>query len=65
MKFKFKHPKSGEIRFIELTPQEIQDQLSDYLHDNLTCDCEPIGETNVVECSCEDYLCDFELQDQV
>lgn len=64
MEFKFKHPKSGEVRSVFLTDEQIQDMLGDELGESLTCDCEPIGETNVVECNCEYYLCEFELMDR-
>jgi hypothetical protein len=64
MNFEFKHPETGEIKFVTLSKSDIQDRLSDQLPDELTCDCEPIGETNVVECNCEDYLWQFELQDR-
>lgn len=64
MNFIFKHPASGEIKTISLSDVEIQQLLSDQLADELTCDCEPVGETNVVECNCEDYISEFELQDR-
>ena len=65
MDFIFKHPESKEIKTVTLSEKQIQDLLSDTLYnDYLTCDCEPIGETDVVECNCEDYLCGFELQER-
>ncbi len=65
MDFTFKHQESGEIKTVTLSPKEIQRRLMDDLYnDCLSCDCEPIGETNVVECNCEEYLCGFELQDR-
>jgi hypothetical protein len=64
MNFKFKHPKTNEIKTFSLSDTNIQNMLSDELYDLLNCDCEPIGETNVVECGCEDYICDFVLQDR-
>lgn len=30
-------------------------------YDLLQCDCEPIWETNVIECNCGDYLSEFEV----
>jgi len=63
MDFLFKHPESGEVKLVTLSGQQIQTMLEDELLDELTCDCEPIGETNVIECGCEDYLSEFELQD--
>lgn len=61
MDFVFKHGKSGELKTISLSEVEIQDKLSDVLLDELCCDCEPIGETNVVECGCDEYYEEFEL----
>ena len=26
------------------------------------CDCQPIGETNVIDCNCDDYYCGFEIK---
>lgn len=62
--FTFKHPESGEVKTIYLSESDIQEKLSDQLIDELTCDCQPVGETNVVECNCEDYLHEFELQER-
>jgi hypothetical protein len=62
--FLFKHPESGETKIVRLSAGEIQNRLSDQLLDELSCDCEPIGETNVVECNCGDYIVEFELQDR-
>jgi len=64
MDFVLKHPKTGEIAIIVFSNRAIQNHLEDEIKDAHTCDCEPIGETNVVECNCEDYLCEFELQDR-
>lgn len=64
MEFLFKHPESGEVRSVTLSDEDIQSRLSDQLLDELTCDWEPIGETNVIECGCESYIYEFELQDR-
>lgn len=64
IKFVFKHNKTGDIKEFELTINEIQDKLEDELYEMLVCDCEPVGESNVIECNCEDYLEDFILQKQ-
>jgi len=64
MDFIFIHPGSREQKTISLSEEEIQDRLADELHDELSCDCQPIGETNVVECGCDDYIQDFELIDR-
>lgn len=64
MTFTFKHEGSGDIKTVTLTHGQIQDMLNNELHDQLAndlCQCEPIGETNVVECGCEDYIEGFAL----
>jgi hypothetical protein len=64
MEFKFKHPKTGEVRVVNLTESEIQHYLDDVLYDELSCDCEPEGENSFTECNCEDYLCEFVIEDR-
>jgi uncharacterized phage protein (TIGR01671 family) len=61
--FVFQHIDSKEIKFKRFTLDEIANGFEDDLF-ILECDCEPIGETNVVECNCEDYLEDFRLIDK-
>lgn len=67
MIFYFKHSRSGEVKSLTLTEEQMANLIdSDTLFDEFArrqCSCEPIGETNVVECACVDYLCDFELHD--
>lgn len=59
--FVFKHPKTGEEMSSKLyTPLELLDtDLSIINERTCVCDCKPVGETNVVECNCEDYYQDF------
>ncbi len=65
MDFLFIHSETKEEKIISLTEQTIQNLLEDTLLDMvMTCDCEPVGETNVVECNCEDYLEDFYIQER-
>ncbi|MBD0788135.1 hypothetical protein HUO09_17410 [Vibrio sp. Y2-5] len=64
MDFSFKHPGTGEIKTVTLQAWEIQNKLADQLIDELECDCSPVGETNVVECNCDNYLYEFELQER-
>jgi hypothetical protein len=61
--FVFKHPKTGEEMSSKLyTPLELLDtDLSIINERTCVCDCQPVGETNVVECNCEDYYQDFEF----
>lgn len=62
MDFLFKHPTSGETKVVSIANREIFDHLAEIAQDKLVCACEPVGETNVVECNCDEYLADFELQ---
>jgi uncharacterized phage protein (TIGR01671 family) len=61
--FVFQHVDSKEIKTKRFTLDEIANGFEDDLF-ILECDCEPVGETNVVECNCEDYLEDFRLIDK-
>lgn len=65
MEFKFIHPKTKDTIYLDICDREIQDILVDELRDRLTCDCQPVGETNFVECNCYEYLDEFELQDRI
>ena len=67
MDFNFKHPRTGDIKTISLTDADIQSMLNDDLYDLLyesACNCQPIGETNVVECNCSEYFEQFELMER-
>lgn len=65
MDFIFKHLKTGKLESVSLSENEIQKYLEDYLYEKLgDCECKPIGETTFVECNCEDYLSEFELQER-
>lgn len=64
MEFTFRHPKHGEEITVELTREEIADRMGEELFSKLCatfCQCEPVGETNVVECNCGEYGDEFEL----
>lgn len=67
MDFQFKHPESGEVKTLSLTEKQMSNLIDvDILHDEMakqTCQCESVGETNVVECGCDEYLSEFELQE--
>lgn len=63
--FVYIHPFSKEKKTVVVTGEAVAERMSDYLEDALAeqiCKCQPVGETNVVECGCEDYIEDFELQ---
>lgn len=55
---------SGERRTVTVTRDEVIEGMEDALYEKLgaqICRCEPIGETNVVECNCQDYIEEFAL----
>jgi len=60
--FVFKNENSKEVIISQpYTLKQIMDlQVDDIREHSLTCDCQPVGETNVVECNCEDYYDEFE-----
>ena len=62
LNLKFKHHQSNEIKMLSLSRQQIIDEIGEYqLLDMLECNCEPVGETNVVDCNCGEYFEEFEL----
>lgn len=64
MEFTYRHPKTGETKTVALTRAEIEEHMEGQLYDKFAktiCSCEPIGETNVVECNCHEYTDEFEL----
>jgi len=71
IKFKlvFQHPTSKEI--IISSPILLDDLINKYsdiyelVEKFCTCNCQPIGETNVVECNCCDYFDEFECIDKL
>lgn len=60
MKFKFRHPVTGEEKTVIIDKNTIRLQLEEFAHESL-CECQPEGETNLVECNCEEYYENFEL----
>lgn len=64
MSFDFEHPSSKERHTVALSKQDVFDGMEDYFYDKLgeqICRCEQVGETNVVDCSCDEYVHDFEI----
>ena len=64
-RFEYRHPQSGERHTVTLTKAEAASEVEEELHQKLSsqvCSCESIGETNVVDCNCSDYIDEFELQ---
>lgn len=55
---------SGERRTVTITRDEVIEGMEDALYEKLgdqICRCEPIGETHVVDCNCQDYIEQFTL----
>lgn len=65
MEFKFKHHETGEERSLFLSEKEMSEMIDrDDLLDEFykeQCKCQPVGETNVIECNCDEFLSEFEL----
>ena len=64
LEFTLMHPADGETHTIMLTRQEIQERMTDELYEKLgklICHCEPVGETNVVDCNCIDRIDEFHV----
>lgn len=62
--FDFEHPLSKERRTVTLTKRDVFDGMEDYFYDKLgaqICQCESVGETNVIDCNCDEYVHDFEI----
>lgn len=62
MDFIFKHPKSNEVITITICDSEIREHMEEEARDKMDCGCQPVGETNVIECNCSDYFDDFEME---
>lgn len=64
LEFTLVHPADGEKHTVTLTREEVQEQMADELYEKLgelICHCEPVGETNVVDCNCIDRIEGFEI----
>jgi hypothetical protein len=63
-RFQFQHPGSTERRTVSLTKADVAGGMEDALYEKLVaqlCQCESVGETNVLDCNCNEYGHDFEL----
>ena len=64
LSFDFLHPRTQDRRTVRLTKKEIGSEMEDVLYERLVaqfCQCGPVGETNVIDCNCDEYGHDFEL----
>lgn len=61
--FEYRHA-NGERHTVTVSREQVIEQMPDFLFEALCdkfCKCEPIGETNVVECCCDEYAEEFRL----
>ena len=66
MTFRMGDSKSENYIDIEISQKEVIDIMGDYAYEKLTnqnCSCEPKGETNVIDCNCEDEYSDYYLSE--
>lgn len=62
MEFVFKNNKTGESKTVVISESEIRSEMEHMAWERL-CDCKPnLGETNVIECECEEFYEDFDLE---
>ena len=61
MDFTFKNRKNGKIITVTLADRKIREYMEDDARELMGCDCQPIGETNFIECNCSDYYDEFDL----
>lgn len=62
--FQFRHRSTNELRSVCVTRAEVAEDMADTLFEKLVsqfCECEPVGETNEVECRCDEHGDEFEL----
>lgn len=58
MRFEYRHP-SGERHTVTVSREQVLQEMPDFIFEALCdkfCRCEPIGETNVVECRCDELV---------
>ncbi len=61
--FEYRHP-NGECHTVTVSREQVINEMPDLLFEALCskfCNCEPVGETNVVECCCDEYAEEFKL----
>ncbi|HGM4810195.1 TPA: hypothetical protein ACKPXN_001755 [Pseudomonas aeruginosa] len=61
--FEYRHP-NGESHTVTVSRDQVINEMPDFLFEALCskfCNCEPAGETNVVECCCDEYAEEFKL----
>lgn len=61
--FEYRHP-NGERHTVWVSREQVLEQMPDFIFEALCdkfCNCQPVGETNVVECNCDEYAEEFQL----
>ncbi|WP_223699757.1 hypothetical protein [Pseudomonas aeruginosa] len=61
--FEYRHL-NGECHTVTVSREQVINEMPDFLFEALCskfCNCEPVGETNVVECCCDEYAEEFKL----
>lgn len=61
--FTYKHPSTTERRSVSLSRAEVAEGMEATLYEKLVaqlCQCESVGEANVIDCNCHQYGHDFE-----
>ena len=67
MAFVYVHPKTGERHTVTVSRKEVTEHMEEELFSKLCdcfCSCESVGETNVVDCRCDEVGEQFELVKQ-
>ncbi|WP_350404543.1 hypothetical protein ABCR88_11115 [Pseudomonas sp. W17] len=62
--FVYEHPQTGERHIVTVTRDEVIEHMEEQLFEKLCecfCKCQPVGETNVVDCRCDEVGEQFEL----
>lgn len=61
--FEYLHP-NGERHTVTVSREQVLEEMPDFIFEALCgkfCNCEPVGETNVIECRCDEYAEEFQL----
>ena len=55
IRFIFKHP-NGEVKTVRVSMDRIINLIEDELLETVcSCDCQPVGESNFLDCGCWDH----------
>lgn len=57
LSFAYEHPQTKDSRTVTVTRSEVAEHMDSELFEKLTasfCHCEPVGETNVLDCRCDE-----------